>query len=370
MTDKAVRLRGKNLKVKNAFPFIQQDGNFDCCAHVALRSVNLFLYEKWGGKLLKMDKIVELARSVPAAQRDAPTEGLSITQIVTVIKQMGFDVLVYAYGNDPKEWEFFPERVVYHYVESALPVLLGIPTRSGGHAIIVTGHTFDPDEWWPDAEQGYYKLRHSGGCYHCSTTWISEFIVNDDNFGPYMTIPKDYLTEVASAEHLTVVVPIPKEINFKGEDAEIYAHASLRDNFYREALQVFPEDSSSMHWAKLFWEEYEEETIILRTMLMDSSKIKKEYEVGNFPVEVKQLVRGLKLPKLVWLTEFSLRHLFSQHRKLLGQFIIDATSTPTFGDTSDLIVRLPGQIVIRNKNDGRDTFIWHDDYPREHQYRE
>lgn len=372
LMDKTIQLggkKGKKLTVNKTFPFIQQDGNFDCCAHVALRSMSQYLSSNWRGKVLGMKDIVELAQSVPAAQRDAPTEGLSVTQIVTVIKKMNFDVLIYAYSGDPKDWQFWPDRVVYHYVESRLPVLLGIPTKNGGHALVVIGHTFDPDEWWPDAEQGYYKLQHSGGCYHCSTTWVCEFIVNDDNFGPYMTIPKDYLRVVASEAHLLVVVPIPKEVNFKGEDAEIYAHASLSDIFFRDAQKTFPLSSNSMKWSKLFWRAYDNEKIVLRTLLMKSERIKKDYLEGDYPSQFKSLIKKTKLPSLVWLTEFSLPHLFSQHRKLLGQFITDSTTTPLFGEPADLIVRLPGQLLVRDQKDMRKNFLWADDYPRKHQYR-
>jgi hypothetical protein len=358
-----------NLTVKKAFPFMQQDGNYDCCAHVGLRTINLYLANKWCATLLSLENIVDIANSIPLAKRDAPTEGLSIDQIVTVLKKMGMDVLVYAFDQEHKEEKFPPERVVYHYIESGLPVLLGIPTRRSGHALVATGHTFDPDEWWPEAGVSYYQQRHSGGPYHCSTTWVCEFLVNDDNFGPYMTVSKDYLSVMSNVSKLVVVVPIPKGVNFKGEDAEVYSHALLRDDYFREALKRFPANSSSAKWAKIFWKEYDSQNVVLRTFLTESKKIIQSYKADDYPKDFMKLVKSIRMPDLVWITELSLPHLFSQHRKLLGRIIIDSTTTPLFGEPAYMIIRLPGQLIVRDKNDNHKRYLWENDYPRTHEFR-
>lgn len=360
---------GLVLEAPPAFPFMQQDGNFDCCAHVALKTVNEYLASKWGALALTVEEVVDAARLVRLAKRDAPTQGLSVDEIATVIKHMGLDVLAYYFPDKPEDWKFPPERVIYHYVESGLPVLLGIPTANSGHALVAVGHTFDPDEWWPDAAPGYYSQRHSGGCYHCSTTWLCEFLVSDDNFGPYLTIPKDCLRTLASSKYLMVIVPIRREINFKGEDAEVYAHVMLRAPYYAEQAKQFPPGSSSGRWAQVFWTAYQEQRVVLRTFLTESEKVRRGYLESDYPEDFKILMRGVKLPERVWVTEFSVPHLFPEHRKLLGQILVDPTVTPLMEMPAYLVVRLPGHLLVRDQNDLHSSFLWETDYPREHEIR-
>ena len=45
------------------------------------------------------------------------------------------------------------------------------------------------------------------------------------------------------------------------------------------------------------------------------------------------------------------------------------TTTPLFGEPADLIIRLPGTLLVRDEKDIHKTFLWEDDYPRLHQYR-
>lgn len=346
------------------FPFIQQDGQLGCCSHVALAVIDRFLLsEEKPERKHKKDEpflvgdIVESVSLVPELQRLIPTEGLLPVQISEALKAMGYSPLVYEYGKG-RERLFSPERIIYHYLESKLPVIVGIPTATAKHALTIIGHSFEPDLWWALAEKPYYNSRPSGIDHHCSTTWLQNFIVQDDNFGPYLTIPKEFIW-AAEREELVIIVPLPANVNIKGEDAETIAYTLVRSaatlikmeqqRTHEEEEDAMAENISgedvsnrAIEWLNIFYEHLENDDLVLRTWLLESEVFKKKYMSPT----VKDLYQGLKMPKKIWLTEVSIPELFCQTRLRLGEVIIDPTGAKF--RTSFLAIHLPGFVITRN----------------------
>ena len=341
-----IKVSDKNtqkLKIKG-FPFIQQDGQLGCCAHASLATIDHFLASEYGREPYFVSKIVEAASQVPEIRREIPTTGLSALQISQVLKHMGYAPLIYQYGEGILS-PFPPERVIYHYMESEIPIMLGILTESGGHALTIIGHSFEPDVWWALAQIAYYRRRPSGGPYHCSTTWIQNFIVQDDNFGPYLTVPKEFIWAKAS-EALLIVVPLPKNVNIQGEDAELYAYRMLSDEIILKwMLDAGKKEKNTKKWSAVFLEHLADEDLVLRTCLLDSKQFKKRYPAPH----LKSFYQKVDMPDKVWVTEVSIPELFCQSRLRLGEVIIDSTSSMKFAH-SFICIHLPGIIVNRNVN--------------------
>lgn len=250
-----IKVVGKNIQKLNikGFPFVQQDGQLGCCAHAALATIDHFLARDVGRKPYFVSEILEAAAQIPDIRRAVPTTGLTALQISQALKKMGYVPLIYQYGEGILT-SFPPERVIYHYMESQIPIMLGIPTESGGHALTIIGHSFEPDMWWALAQSEYYRRRPSGGPYHCSTTWIQNFIVQDDNFGPYLTVPKEFIWAKAK-ESLLIVVPLPKGVNIQGEDAELYAYRMLSDQMILKWMtDTGAKAKTGRKWAEIFLE--------------------------------------------------------------------------------------------------------------------
>jgi len=357
----------------SAFPYIQQDGLYDRCAHVALLTMNLYLTEKKLSKKMSISEIVNAAREIPSPGRDFPSEGLAVIQITHVLKKMGMSPLVYAYPPAEGELQFPPQRIIYHYIESGLPVLVGIPIGNTGHALVVIGHTFTPDNWWPIASESYYKNLPSGGLYHCSTTWVDNFIITDDSLGPYLTIDKDFFGAKAQ-KNLVIVVALPEDVLLKGEDAEIYAYNGLSEALEKETVKLSP-NGKSRFWSEHFWNHYRRKNdplirasdIVLRTLLLKSKDLIEEYEKDDYPNEFKRLIKQTPLPTYVWITELSTPGLFAQDRKHLGKIVLDPTGDPRISENLLLIRHLPGLLHCRNaKTEVTNRFIFEGDHPRSH----
>jgi hypothetical protein len=340
-----IKVTNKNtqkLRIKG-FPFIQQDGQLGCCAHASLATIDHFLASDYGRAPYFVSEILEAAAQVPDIRRAVPTTGLTALQISQALKQMGYVPLIYQYGEGIQT-PFPPERVIYHYMESEIPIMLGIPTETGGHALTIIGHSFEPDVWWALAQIEYYQRRPSGGPYHCSTTWIQNFIVQDDNFGPYLTVPREFIWAKAN-ESILIVVPLPKGVNIQGEDAELYAYRMLSDKLILKWMSETGKKERSTKWCEIFLEHLTNEDLVLRTCLLDSKRFKEHYPA----LHLRDFYQKLAMPDKVWVTEISIPELFCQSRLRLGEIIIDSTSSMKFAH-SFISVHLPGIIVTRNVN--------------------
>jgi len=331
----------------NGFAFIQQDGQLGSCSHVALAMADRYLIteekperENKPNEPYLVGDIVESVSSVSEVQRLIPTGGLRPIQISEALKKMGYSPLVYEYGEG-KERPVPPERVIYHYLESKIPIIVGIPMATGKHALTIIGHSFEPDLWWALAEKPYYNRRPSGIDHHCSTTWLQNFIVHDDNFGMYLTIPKEFIW-AAERHTLIVVVPLPQNVNITGEEAETIAYALLvtvTDIAKSEEMNITKEDGE---YFKIFYEHLKNDDLVLRTWLLPSEQFKREYVSPS----VSDCYKNLKMPKKIWLTEISIPELFCQARLRLGEVIIDPTAAKF--RTCFLAIHLPGCMMTRN----------------------
>lgn len=354
----------KNITVK-AWPFVQQDGLYDRCAHVALYSINQYLSQKKIAKKMTITQIIKEAKKIPTLSREYPSEGLEVIQIKHILKEMGTSPIVYAYPPREGEFEFPPQRVIYHYIESGLPVLVGVKVGNAGHALVVLGHNFNPDNWWIRAIKEYLGAPPSGVFYHCSTSWIENFIVSDDNLGPYMSVDKNFF-EAQAKENLVVIVALPKNVYVKGEDAEISAFKSLPDELINEIANL-PQSCSSVYWFQHLWRHLRLKDIVLRTYMLPMKELRRRFTSQSYPAQFKKNIKATPFPDFLWVTELSTPGLFAQSRMYLGLIAIDPTGAPNISKKLMLIRHVPGLLHCRNaKTEAITEYAFENDFPREH----
>jgi len=168
-----------------AFPYMQQDGTVVRCAQAALASIARFYDLQLNGP-----DFTKVGARIATGARAIPSRGLDARQIGLGIAEMEREPVVYDYsllGPEHKEFAHC-EQIIYRYVASGIPVLIGIDAGSELHALVVIGHTFTPDSWLAHTRTSYYNRPKTGWTYHCSTNWVERFVVQDDNLGPYMLL--------------------------------------------------------------------------------------------------------------------------------------------------------------------------------------
>jgi hypothetical protein len=261
------------------------------------------------------------------------------------------------------------DRIIYHYLESGIPVQLIIPTEEGRHALTIVGHSFNPDVWWALAQE-YYSRRPSGGNYHSSTTWIENFIVHDDNFGPYLTVPKDFILAAENQYGVVIIVPLPTDVNMNGERAEMLANMFLATEVDPQKLNKAKNDSritpKTWDWFEVFWRHYLRNDVVMRTCLLCSE----DFKISYAPNHLKHHYESMRFPPKIWLSELSIPELFCHARFRLGEIIFDSTAAPWPRHRPFLSIHVPGLLIVRDTETEKLQYIdIKDDFPYQHVMR-
>ena len=201
--------------------FTQQNNITHVCAHAALRmainSSSTLATEKLTNQ--RINEILGIDFSNPEKcvghiDGDPPgtKEGLEIQELEAVVHRLeGRTISADFVQNTAVEYDQF----IYPFVESACPVILGIEGRNFhsssiiSHAVSVLGHTLNSDRWEPEARPGYGGLQAQP--YIPATGWIGHYIINDDNFGMYLTLPSDMLRTTLSHQK-TPTYMLPEQL--------------------------------------------------------------------------------------------------------------------------------------------------------------
>ncbi len=351
-----IDFNGKILKV-DAFPYLQQDGRIIRCAQAALTSVSIYLKKNLTGP-----DFTEIVAKVPTGNRTIPSSGMTGQQIGLSLEAMGREAVLYEYwGDDSDDVPLqHREQIIYRYLESGIPVIIGVVAGSEMHALVVIGHTFTPDSWAAQTRTGYFGHPKTGFIYHCCTNWIERFVVQDDNLGPYTLILSDFLQYYGCK---LIAVGLPPGIYCMAEDAEAFVGDLLcprihnitetydyfRDEHVREGKSI---NDKTDFWYEEFKKHTSQDELVLRTYLRTSKQWKDFVKKQTSCSEFEDLVENLELPERVWVVEVSWPQIFRHSRRLCGEFLVDPTDQISHGvptmDQGWLWMHLPGIVLWRD----------------------
>ncbi len=330
--------KSRPLTLTGSF-FAQQNDITHVCAHAALRmainSSSTLNTEKLTNQ--RINEILGIDFSSPEKcvghiDSDPPgtKEGLEIQELEEVISQLGGRTISADFAeNTSVEYDQF----IYPFVESACPVILGIEGRNFhsssiiSHAVSVLGHTLNSDRWEPEARPGYGGLQAQP--YIPATGWIGHYIINDDNFGMYLTLPSDMLRNflVPSKNpnlHATrAVAVVPSGVRLSGLSAERMAV------WIAQSLIEGLKESSPVIWLERLAQQ--SRSIVTRTLLQTKASYRQYIDglVQNGQITLTPEI-GQKfenIPEHIWVSEITLPHLYTGNKHKLGDVIIDANAT-------------------------------------------
>lgn len=336
----------------DAFPYMQQDGLVVRCAQAALATISNFLGEKISGPAFT--EKVQLHS--PSADRAIPSAGLTARQICMGIREMGREPLLFDLSSISIEDRaaYSPEQHIYNYVESGIPVLIGIQTAAGNHAVVAAGHTFTPDSWMAESESGYYNFPKDG----ISSNWVRRYVVQDDNFGPYTLAPSELLRGVC----FLIAIPLPLHIYMDGYEATYVTKIILSPeqhdlvgHTYKQVAQFkpFPAFSSDVEfWKSALCRAIEEKRIVLRPKLLAWDIYKKQAASRPDAQVYLDAFSKIAAPNYVWQVEISWPEIFCHQRLCVGEIVMDASTPVKSGiaaiDQGWLLFKIPGALIYRN----------------------
>jgi hypothetical protein len=309
--------------------FCQQNGLTHVCAHAALR----IALNNWPGYVGEKitSKIINDALGIDhTTGKQIPDGGLSAAEIKRVVQKVGHQVFTAEFIDNPGiDYDEF----VYPLIESSCPVVLGIMGPGVAHVVAVLGHTLNSDRW--------AEARHTYGAfprypYIPTASWTDHFIVSDDNFGMYVTLPTESIRNLLVPKHnpnlhaaLAVgLTPLAGKISgYLAEQsaASIGNHIIVRtaaptSNRWLTHLQIRESPKPGVSEGQLV------NPIVCRTMMC----LKKQYvdlmtlaeDERNYKLNAGEIdLLNKSLPDCFWVTEITTANLYSGNKHKLGDII-------------------------------------------------
>jgi len=312
------------LKLPGSF-FSQQNEMTSVCAHAALRTaIN-------SSPCLNAAKLTNRQINDSLGITSYNATGLSADQIKRVISDLGF---TFHSANFCENTSIEYDHFMYPSLESGFPTILGMETwdakshRLSGHVVTVLGHTINSDRWEPEARRGYgnYPIKP----YIPTAEWCCHYIISDDNYGMYSTLPADAIrnfivpTKNPNQHACMAISIVPDTVTLYGYQAEqsaiIIAHKLINSvglgvpNTWLDRLKsaCCPEKlnfvcRTSLRKGKDYWAHIAE-------------------EIPTFTQ--KQVKYFNALPKDIWVSEVSLPNIFTGNKHKLGDIVINANASP------------------------------------------
>lgn len=359
-----VNLSGNSLCI-NGMPFIQQDTNVNVCAQSSMWMIALYMHQKYSFPRCTPPQISELAtKNIDVG---GIREGLNPIQMTTAFKEMGYNTCYFpllAPEIENPSTEMSPievgdrikkivkiSEIIYGYIESEIPVLLGISYRNNEnepprrHSVIVIGHDYI-------IRNEFYQEKSS------SLYWINNFIIHDDVRGPYLKMsilesnkePVEGFSPFSLENNLLyMIVPTPPEVQMRIDD--ILAHNKILFNNYKDYLNKFIMLSEIQEPNNALFKDDDFDGLITRTYLIRSNDFKSKLPEDMDP-EIKMLYRSMRFPKYIWVTEISTYNLINKpdpnDRKRIGEIIIDSTTSRFSYLSSYLAIHFKGRLFIKD----------------------
>lgn len=213
--------------------------------------------------------------------------------------------------------------------------------QASRHVIPVLGHTFNEDAWVPEAQRSYFG---GGLSYYPSENWLSAFVAHDDNFGPYLCLPRNFLRK----ENFRIILGLKRfPTLFTPLEAETLAfgYAQILSNAFQK---------TGIDWLDRFCVFARLGSLVIRVQTMRRSDYVshldalKDWSGDTLEANLKADLEN-SLPELFWLAELSAPELFNATRHKFGEFLI-AADRPFSNDLLSLLLaaRLPGCAVLRD----------------------
>jgi hypothetical protein len=331
--------------------FTQQNCYTSVCAHACLRmAIN-------SSPFLESQKLTnKKINDVLGIENYDASSGLAKEQIEKVVETMGYR---FHSANFLERTDIEYDHFLYPALESRFPTILGVEywdeekRRIAGHVVTVLGHTINSDRWEPEARRGYGSLPIQP--YIPSAEWCDHYVISDDNYGMYSTLPSDAVRNFIVPtknpnRHVSMAISIlPEKVVLWGYFAE-----QLAISFAKRLISSVSIDPPN-NWLNRMKHRLtnQKEGLVCRTLLQkgkDYHSYINEYIRNPTP---KQKACLDSLPDFVWVSEISIPNIYTVNKHKLGDVVIRANATRKEHTKGENLVLawFPGFVQIGHKRD-------------------
>jgi len=344
----------------NGYLYAQQNNITNVCAHVAIRTVASRFHQSGDMTYREMNQLIGIDHVKRKVGR-VDEGGLDTVEMNAILEAAGARTIVVDYLVPSQSGVIAPfQKVLYGSIESGFPAIVVFQTADNPglcHAIPVFGHTFNEDTWVYRAESSYFRVGEQTS-YIQSESWVSMYIVHDDNWGSNFCIPRRYLhtrsfcdkvkEQVCQMDKgcvLYVIGTYPKEILINALQAE-----AMGADYLFSILPQLPDTSEV--WRKRLCEYAQKRQLILRPILLKVQDYS-EHMANISDWQRRKLSYDFlaKRDRWLWMIELSVPELFPANRRKVGEVILEAeVNSQSYRDFKNfLFARLPGYFAMYRK---------------------
>lgn len=348
--------------VVDGIPMTQQDSRIGACAQAVIWVMARHFNARHRGPWLSIVSITNAAIATPDHFINkvipAGSEYLTGNNMVAALRVAGRETLLYAAPGNPPNWgQLRPVDIINRYIDSGIPVLVGLGFRNQdiGHAVVATGQVLRP------------SLGSALPNRPTRAEFCEAFYVNDDQLGPNIRVgvgPGSSIAET-SAYNISencqyLIVPLPEKVYLPAEKAEAIAW---------DVLAQYSTDWDAhkrKHAGKLGSSEalgdgivaaFKSNQAIARTYLTYGWKYKHRGMRNKLPNAARRIIRNLDTPRFLYVTEFYTVDTCSgkpvKDRRIFAHCAVDATAKNQDMD-SVLLFHAPGMCMWHAHTAGDD----------------
>lgn len=332
-----INILGSRLIVE-AFPFTSQDTDVSQCVLAALWMTLRYYSQKYPNyKEIYPHEISQLSKDFSWGRTTPTHKGLTIHQLTEDLAYYGFSPVLYLKNSYPLNEGLF-YRVLYYYVESGIPLIIGLPR----HAVATFGHLKGMKHTPCTA---HATCKAVGTRFLNSCCFNQGYIINDDNFMPYRALLKQgsslppadmkYASQFRVEDIQSFVVPLYEKIYLPAEKVDdlaksIISHRQLGIDALSKLK--FPVDQK----------------FVIRIFLTSSRSYKYYRRTALIPGHADRYYVGNPMPKFIWVAEISTQDLY-MNGKILGEIIFDATANQN-DRNAFMYIHYPGKLVMNDRD--------------------
>lgn len=342
---------GKRLSA-SAFPYSMQDGETTTCAEITILNLLDYYSRSYSEYHYLLPSDINRIARENGYERSLPTHGLKYEMISKTFCESGFYPRLYSSEKMPKD-KF--RRILYYYIESGIPLSLGVTTGvQNKHSVVVIGHGKVSREGQRMKENVYasYDRKSNNIVWICDAAdVVDEFCVMDDNQIPYKLMEcrlhEQYKLKLDKYTIETMMVPLYKKMYLEANDAsEIFKVIIASKEYGIEHTDFDKVVNGEMLGNK-------ENPLAVRIFMASSRSLRKcrDEQFSNINEEVRAWYSTTVFPKFVWVCELSTVDLYS--KKVIGEIVLDATSSADAYADSLIIVHYPKRIFCRLPQDAK-----------------
>lgn len=336
---------GKRVSV-NAFPYSMQDGETTTCAEITILNLLDYFSRSYPEYHYLLPSDINRIARENGYERSLPSHGLKYEMISKAFCESGFYPRLYTSEKMSKD-KF--RRILYYYVESGIPLSLGVATGAKTrHSIVVIGHGKVKVENQKLKQNVYASFDRKSNhiVWICDAADIvEEFCIMDDIQMPYMLaeccLCSQNQLRLGNYTVETMMVPLYKKMYLEAGDASEIFKIIIASQEFGILCGDFAGIEGKMPLGS------KNNPLAVRIFMTSSRSLRKcrdeQFSDGN--EEVRSWYSTTVFPKFVWVCELSTVGMYA--KKVIGEIILDATSSADAYADSLIIAHYPKRIFCK-----------------------